>query len=215
MPQHIYILSGLGADRRLFAKLQFDGFEVHHLEWLTPEHNEHLAHYAQRLCMHIQAPNPILIGLSFGGIVAMEMAKQIPVKKLILLASVKTKHDIPWYYRTAGRLHLHKAMPTTLLKKTNPLTYWFFGTHNEEERLLLKQILQDTPPQFLRWAIHQIVTWQNQHIPANLIHIHGAADRLLPLPKQTPTFVLKNAGHFFTLNRAPELNRLLLEVLTH
>jgi hypothetical protein len=66
----VYCLSGLGADARAFRNLDFTGYRVHHVAWEKPVRNESIAHYAARISRHIASQNPVLIGLSFGGIMS-------------------------------------------------------------------------------------------------------------------------------------------------
>jgi len=72
---HIYILSGLGVDRRVFNKMNFKGLNLTYLDWIAPLPTESISCYALRLSAKITTERPILIGLSFGGMIAMEIAK--------------------------------------------------------------------------------------------------------------------------------------------
>jgi esterase/lipase len=83
MKTPIYILSGLGADERVFKKLDFTNYQVTFIQW-EQTIGLSLKEYATLQLKQIKEPNPILIGLSFGGIIAIEIAQQISVKKLYL-----------------------------------------------------------------------------------------------------------------------------------
>ncbi len=209
MTKELYIFSGLGADERVFQKLDFSGFKTTFVKWIVPQDKETIEHYATRLLDQISATNPTLIGLSFGGLIAVEVAKQIDTQKVILIASAKTKSEIPFYYRFAGRLGLHRLLPTGLLKSSNFVTNWFFGTSSTFEKQLLKQILNDTDPAFLKWAIDKVTCWTNQTQTKNIFHIHGTSDRILPLSFINCDQTLKNGGHLMTLNKADELNNII------
>ncbi|MVZ64118.1 alpha/beta hydrolase [Sphingobacterium humi] len=213
LAKELYIFSGLGADERVFQRLDFSGFSVTFIKWLEPLDRETIENYTTRLLDQVTTVNPILIGLSFGGMIAVEAAKQIDTERVILLSSAKTKHEIPFYYRFAGSLSLHKLLPTWTLKKPNILTNWFFGTHSAFDRQLLKQILTDTDADFLKWAIDKIVCWKNRTLPINIFHVHGTDDRILPLKFIAYDKAIKNAGHLMTLNRAEELNKIILQEL--
>ena len=128
MTKQLYIFSGLGADERVFQRLDFSDFKTTYIKWIAPYDKETIEHYTTRLLDQITTTNPTLIGLSFGGLIAVEVAKQIDTEKVILIASAKTKNEIPFYYRFAGQLGLHKLLPTRLLKSSNFVTNWFFGT---------------------------------------------------------------------------------------
>lgn len=209
MAKELYIFSGLGADERVFQHLDFSDFSTTFIKWIVPHEDEAIENYATRLLDQISLTKPTLIGLSFGGIMAIEVAKQIDTKKVIVIASAKTKNEIPFYYRFAGKLGLHKLLPIRLLKSSNFITNWFFGTSSEFDKLLLKQILKDTDPTFLKWAIGKIVLWTNLTPPKNIFHIHGTRDRILPLIFVKCNLKIKRGGHLMTLNQTKELNQIL------
>ncbi|HRG09492.1 MAG TPA: alpha/beta hydrolase, partial [Cyclobacteriaceae bacterium] len=100
----VYLLSGLGADKRVFDFLKLDDVELIHIEWVRPEESESIEVYTKRILTQITTDKPILIGVSFGGIIATEIAKQIDCEKIIFVSSATTKADIPLLYRVAGQL---------------------------------------------------------------------------------------------------------------
>lgn len=210
---HIYILSGLGVDRRVFDKVNFGGLKVIHLEWIPPISTESISCYAQRLSTKITTECPVLIGLSFGGMVAMEIAKIIDVKQVILLASAKDDNELPKLYKLIGTLRIHKFIPASVLKSHHILSNYFFGISLKEDKIMLKQILQETDAKFLSWAINQIVKWKNKTIPNNLVHIHGCKDRIIPIRNVIPTFIIQRAGHFMTVTHAKEIESLIQKIL--
>src|SRR5690606_32143599 len=110
LTQEIYIFSGLGADERVFQQLDFSNFRTTFVEWIVPQDPDTIEQYATRLLDQINSTKPVLIGLSFGGLIAVEVAKQIDTQQVIIIASAKTRHEIPFYYRIAGRLGLHKLL---------------------------------------------------------------------------------------------------------
>ena len=138
MTKELYIFSGLGADERVFQRLDFSGITTTFIKWILPQENETIENYATRLLDQIPTAKPTLIGLSFGGLIAIEVAKQIDIEKIILIASAKTKKEIPFYYRSAKPLGLHKLIPVRILKSTNFTTNWFFGTTSALVERLLK-----------------------------------------------------------------------------
>jgi esterase/lipase len=206
----VYILSGLGADERVFQLLDFSSFNPIFIKWISPIEQETIESYSTRLLEQIKAKKPTIIGLSFGGIIAIEIAKQIKTEKIILLASVKTKNEVPFYYRLAGLIGLHKLLPTKLLKKQNFITNWFFGATSIKDKKLLKQILSDTDVNFLKWAIDKIVCWANQTKVENVYHIHGSKDRILPKSFVKCNLLVTNGGHLMTLNKTKEIDTALL-----
>lgn len=210
---HIYILSGLGVDQRVFSKIDFEGLHVTYIDWISPLLKESMSDYAKRMSLQILDDKPILIGLSFGGMMAMEIAKIIEVQKIVLLASAKNDRELPFLYRVIGALKLNRIIPNAFLKQHNIIVDYFFGISSREDKLMLKKILLDTDPIFLGWAINQILNWRNREIPAPVIHIHGDKDRIIPTSKIKPTYLIENAGHFMTMTHAKEIEMLLKRVI--
>ncbi|HEU5289478.1 MAG TPA: alpha/beta hydrolase [Cyclobacteriaceae bacterium] len=209
--KEVYLLSGLGADKRVFDFLDFSDYQVRHIEWISPNENESIESYAQRLSDQIQNQKPILIGVSFGGMMAVEIAKLREPEKVILISSAKTKHDIPMLYWLAGMSNIVKILPGSLFKKVNSLTYWFFGAHGTIEQAMLRKIISDTDDTFLKWAINQITNWKNETIIRNTFLIHGNQDRILPNKK--PDFIIEKGGHLMITNRPAEINSIIRKLI--
>jgi pimeloyl-ACP methyl ester carboxylesterase len=211
MKQVIYVFSGLGANEKVFQRIHFEVYKPIFIKWVIPNNRETIEQYALRLTKQITTPKPILIGLSFGGIMAIEVAKHIETTKVILLASAKTKYEIPFYYRWAGAMQLHKLIPAVILTRANAFTNWLFGASTTFEKKLLQETLLQTNTVFLKWAMDAIVHWNNKTITANLYHIHGTKDRILPVRFVNCNIKIMGGGHFMTLHKALELSKILLE----
>lgn len=210
----IYFISGLGADQRVFQNLKLEGFRPVHIEWEPPQPGETLPHYAQRLLGQVTAQRPILVGLSFGGLVAMEMAKQSHPAQVVLLSSAKTAEEIPAYFKLFRWLPVHLILPfKRLLWAVYWFLFWLFSLGTQAERDLLRQILLDTDPRFMKWAIHRVVTWRNQDVPANVVQVHGGCDRIFPVGNVNPDVLLEDGGHFMVMNRAGRLSTILVNLL--
>lgn len=209
--KEIYVLSGLGVDERVFKFVDFGKHQVTFVKWISPLADESIEGYAKRLVSQINSVRPVLIGLSFGGMMAIEISKFIETEKIILISSAKTTNEIPFYFRWVGFFGLHKIVPARLTSKSNWLAQWFFGAASEIDKRMLDDILRETDPIFLKWAIDKIVNWKNSQIPKNLIHIHGNTDKLLPLT--ICDFPIKEGGHLMILNKAREISSLLQKIL--
>jgi len=128
----IYIFSGLGVDKRVFDYINFFDLNVVFIDWIDPLKKETFESYAQRISKDFEKDS-ILIGLSFGGMLAVEVSKIIPIKKVILLASAKNKNELPKWFLIAGKLKLNRIIPSSLLKSTNFITNWLFGAKTSAE----------------------------------------------------------------------------------
>jgi pimeloyl-ACP methyl ester carboxylesterase len=207
----LFLFSGLGADQRVFEFLDLAQYKLHHIQWIPPLKHEPIESYAKRILTQITIDKPVLIGVSFGGMMAIEVAKLIPTEKVILISSARTRSDLPVYYRLAGRLRLQKLVPRALLKKTNPLLFWLFGTESKQEKDLLRSIIRDTDINFLQWAIDKIVTWQNKDVVKNTISVYGTKDRLLP--SREGDHRIDKGGHLMIVNRAVKISGIIKQLL--
>jgi pimeloyl-ACP methyl ester carboxylesterase len=207
--KNIWFLSGLGADERAFQNLDCSGWNPHFVAWIPPLEKETIRDYSKRLLAQITEANPILVGYSFGGMVAVEMAQLIPARKVIIIASAKTRDELPPHFRAVSHLPVYRLVPPGWIIKPKEIYYWLFDVHRQEEKKLLSEIIQDTDPAFLSWAMKAITGWQNTRVPNHLVHIHGTADRILPFRYVRPDVVIQNGGHFMLVNRAAEISNLL------
>jgi hypothetical protein len=205
MKTKLFVFSGLGADKRIFAKLDLSVFDCVFIDWITPEKNETLQQYALRISKDIPV-NASILAVSFGGMLAVEIANHKKLSHLFLISSAKTKFELPVLYRLAGKFGLVQLLPSKLLKKANFISYWFFGMKNSEEKRLLKVILNDTDSTFLKWAMKAICLWKNEKVPENFTHIHGSADRILPYRKIKGASKIENGGHLMVFKNSSELS---------
>lgn len=211
--QTIYMFSGLGADYRAFQNLHLQGYKLVHVHWISPEKSESMAHYASRIKSQVTSPDPIIIGLSFGGMIAVEIAKQMPVRKLILISSAKTKEDLAAGNSLFFKLKLYKIIPGSLLKQSNFIVNNLFGAETKKDKKILAEILQDSDPHFFRWAMDNIVHWNNETIPPHLMHIHGTADKIIPYSAVKADYSIEGGGHLMVLSHADTISNIILDYL--
>jgi len=207
--KNVYFFSGLGADERVFQFVDLSFCNPVFIKWNFPFENESIEDYASKLLEQIKNENPILVGVSFGGMMAVEVSKLIKTEKIILISSAKTKYEIPFYFKAAGKLNVHKIIPTSLLQNFNSINNFLFGVKIKEEKSLLKTIIHETNPQFLNWAINKIVNWQNEFVPRYIIHIHGTNDKILPIKFLDTDFKIKNGGHFMIVHNSLEIGEII------
>ncbi|WMJ74340.1 hypothetical protein RCC89_14365 [Cytophagaceae bacterium ABcell3] len=99
------------------------------------------------------------------------------------------------------------------MKKPNIFTNWLFGAETLHDKKILAQILNDTDPAFLTWAMDQIVSWSHTSVSGNITHIHGSKDRLLPIVFNNPDIIIENGGHLMTINQAHKIMQILCNII--
>ena len=206
----LYMIGGLGADERVFKFLKLN-FETQVIKWIEPKPKEKLNDYSNRLLKQINQDEEFgILGVSFGGIIAIEISKLIKPKKLILISSVETCKQLPQTYVALGKTQILKLIPNQLIKPPKPLMGFLFGAKNKQ---LLKQIINDTKPEFIRWALNAIINWSNKETPIEAIRIHGTKDKLIPLKGKA--IEVKYGGHFMIVDKAEEISKLVNEQMKY
>ncbi|MBS1783259.1 MAG: alpha/beta hydrolase [Bacteroidetes bacterium] len=212
---NIYCISGLGADERIFRKLDIPNVQLVHLPWLPFDVHDDLPCYAQKMSSLLPEKNPIILGLSFGGMLATEIALQQNVKHVFLVSSAKGKQELPEMSRLLSYMINHKLVPFKLFSSPNQILYNRFGVNSDDDKHLLNDIMKDTDTHFLGWAFRAIINWRNTTIPSNVTHIHGTADRILPPESITANFWLNEGSHMMVYNRAKEVSALIAQTISH
>ena len=210
----VYLISGLGADRTVFRNLTFSkGVKIHYLDWITPKAKESLQEYALRLAEDIDTSKTFcIIGLSFGGMLATEIASVLEPQRTILISSISSKYGLPWYYHLAGRIRINKLIPSIKPDSVPRFISSFFGVETKDESLFFNQLMRHTDPHFSKWAIDSILKWNRTESPPGIVRIHGGKDRVLPIRDAKVDYLINDGGHFMIFNRAETISGILTEV---
>lgn len=202
----LYAISGLGADKRVFQHLNLK-FELIHLDWIKPIKNEPIENYARRLSDSIATTEPFgIIGVSFGGLIAVEITKLVNPMITILISSAETKHELRKIYRLFGKTHFIKLMPRFAFNLPRTIANYLFGASNKK---LLKDILDDSDMYFTKWAVSQLIRWQNMDRIRPIIKINGTKDKLIPADNHKNTVAVKDGEHFMIVDMADEITELI------
>jgi pimeloyl-ACP methyl ester carboxylesterase len=208
--QPIYCIAGLAADFRIFENLSIPNAILYPIRWEEPLLNESLPEYAKRLSVQILHEDAILLGVSFGGMIATEISKHMPIKQTIIISSCKSNSELPYYLRLAGMLSLHKVVPYWAVTRSSTLNRFLFDTRSEREELLLKQLmLKHSNPIWLKRFVNMILKWKDSEMPTGIFHIHGQSDRLLRPGKIKADVWLSDGGHFMIWNKAAEISYII------
>lgn len=209
----LYFIGGLGADKRIFQKLRLPAdVVIKYIEWIDPIKDETLANYCRRIAGQIDTSAPYTIaGVSFGGMVAVELGKFMQPASTIIISSCATCKEMPAIYSILNKLKIPWLLPSKINRVGEFFVLWSFDVKEPEEKQLLREILADTSPVFMKWAIDKILTWQNMERPQSVFHIHGKIDKVFPAKNVHANVMIDNGGHFMVYNKADEISKILTE----
>lgn len=210
----IFLIAGLGADTRLFNNIDLGDHDVTPVDWLEPNERDTLATYAQKLIhQYFITDNTIVIGVSLGGMLAVEIAKQVRLNKVILISSIKTVNEAPWYFKVGKVLPLYKLIPASALPKLGFMIRPVFGKMNAHDTWLFNDMLKQSSPKFIKWAMGAVLKWDNETIPANLYHIAGDKDLVFSYKNISNASIIKGGTHIMVFDKAKQINKILKGIL--
>ncbi|MEY4012074.1 MAG: hypothetical protein RIT22_1198 [Bacteroidota bacterium] len=212
----VYFMPGLAASSLIFERIDLpqELFEVHFLDWELPVGEESLAEYAKRMSEKITAPNPVLIGVSFGGILVQEMAAFLNPQKVIIISSVKSNLEFPRRMKIAKTTKAYKLIPTSIFSNIEKLSTFSFGKSIAQRLKLYKRYLSVRDVQYLDWAIERIVLWDRILVDKTVVHIHGDADEVFPMEYISECIVVKGGTHVMVLSKYKWLNENLPAIIS-
>lgn len=212
---HVYLMPGLAANSSIFEFIELpkDKFEIHLLDWVIPISGESLRDYAKRMCKFIEHDNCVLLGVSFGGVVAQEMAQFLKLKRLIIVSSVKCQRELPRRMRYTSKTKLFKILPTSIVRHMDKLEKLVVGDFAKKRIELYKKYLSVTDTRYLDWAIENMVCWDKREPMEEIVHIHGDKDEIFPYKYIEDCITVPNGTHIMIINRFRWFNEHLEEII--
>jgi len=213
----IVLFPGLGADARLFREQQARFPSLTVVSWIQPRGSESLADYAARLASDVSGLHPSYIGgSSFGGMVALEVARLLRPRGVFLLGSCRSPRSIRGVLRFGTRIA--SVLPESLLRRgdlfATPVAR-VMGSRSREIATLVAEMYRSVSPRLIRWGAGAIRNWPGLEDPGVPVHhIHGQSDRVIPLRGVRPDRVVPGAGHLLTLTHPEAVNAFLAEEMS-
>lgn len=208
----IHLIPGLGADGRIFQR-----FMPHAPQRVAHAHprmemGSSLRHYAEVLAQRIPPGSPhVLVGMSMGGMIAQELAAVTRPVRTVIISSWKGPQEMPLPLRTLRGTHPERTINPVLLRRLGPMIRWTMGVSTPEEVALLNAFMRDCPLEQLKVQVNAVMEWEGPANPVpGLIHIHGDADRLMPVGLIKDALVVKGGGHFMVYTQAQAVEQALL-----
>jgi pimeloyl-ACP methyl ester carboxylesterase len=213
VPHRLVLLPGLGADSRLFDLQRAEFPDIVVPPWLEPEPGEELPAYAARLAQTVREPDDayVLGGASFGGMLALEMARLLRPGAVVLIGSAFSGREVCRWLRWLECVG--HPLPTGAInagRTLTPMVAPIFSSASRCDLDLFLDMLNQTPTRFLRWAGRAIMRWTFQGELACPVHrIHGAADFVIQPPRANGVRLVNGAGHVLSMTHPEETNAFL------
>jgi pimeloyl-ACP methyl ester carboxylesterase len=208
---------GLGATQDLFYEQRKAFPNALFPAWIDPLENESLQSYGKRMAASLKDDrNPsILVGMSFGSQVALEVSKHLPTQSIVIISGFRNEREVS--IRLKRQVKWGLALPDALIRWTaeKVLAPYFIKKErlSEEHSEILVRMSQEIDLSFFRWASKAAASWTYQeptNKPTNIIQVHGEMDFVVRLNElKGPDLVLKNAQHLIQFTHAHEINKVI------
>ena len=208
-------MPGLAANASIFERISLpeNQFDTYFMEWEIPLDNETLSEYAQRISKKVTHENPVLVGVSFGGILVQEMAQFLNPRKIIIISSVKSNLEFPTAFKLAKQTKAYKLIPTSLIDNVYNLAKFTFGEKVIKRLKLYQMFLTVRDKKYLDWSIESIILWDRKKADPNVVHIHGDADEVFPIKYIKDCIVVKGGTHIMILTKYKWINANLPKII--
>lgn len=227
IPARIVLLPGLGADPRIFDRQQrYFGNDLECPDWLQPGINESSDDYARRWAEKLlPAPGdtrPLFLGgVSFGGMVAMQMAQHLRPEAIILLGSCRSTTAKPPRWQVARKVS--DLIPRWLFGRSflaaAGLWVSILDQMDGPHRSVMIAMSADSDPDLIRWGGHACADWafDESTIPdfPPVHQIHGRLDAIIPLHPGDPDSVIPDGRHIIHFSHPETVNRYIMDVIRH
>ncbi|MDB4063840.1 alpha/beta hydrolase [Flavobacteriaceae bacterium] len=211
---NLYCMPGMAASPKIFEFISLPKpIKIHLLSWIPPLKDEPLTDYAIRMCERVTQTNPILLGVSFGGVLVQEMSKYLPGCQVVIVSSIKSKDELPLSMKMAKKTNAHKLLPMQWINNLDNLSLFVFGEGIQKRLALYQKYLSERNPDYLSWAIDSLVNWDKTEISNNIIHIHGEKDTVFPIKNLSHPFIKIKGGHAAIITQAHWFNKELSKIL--
>jgi len=205
---HVYLMPGMSANSLIFERIEFpSNFSLHYLEWIDPRKDESLEEYAKRFSKLIIHKNPILIGVSFGGVLIQEISKIIKYNKLIIISSIKCNEELPPHMKFGKITKSYKLLPLKWINDFESLISFVLGPKIKKRVELYRKYLSKRDQNYLNWCIRELIEWKQNKPIDNIIHIHGSKDVIFPTNLLSDYIELPGGDHAMILKRAEWISK--------
>lgn len=185
------------------------------VQWLDPIPKESLLNYCKRIITQYGiTQQDIIVGLSFGGLIAQQIAQILDQRFVILISSFRTKEDLRLLFKKGLQFRLYKLMPEIKFPLISEVVANVLNSGTTEGKPVLKAMLETTDMKLLKWSIEKIfqqdIELGQEAIKYNLL---GNKDRVMKIWRNKTTHIIQGGSHFMVYDKAKEVSTAIKQIL--
>ena len=208
-------MPGLAASSLVFENIRLKNskYQLHRIDWIQPNRNENIKSFCVRLSKKIKHKEPILLGVSFGGIIVQELDKILKVKKLIIVSSVKSHTEYPFVFKIARDYQLNNALPFGMFDNFIKFSLKLNINKLYKRIDLAERYLTERDEKYLEWAVWSLLNWKQDEYRSDIIHIHGDKDKVFPIENISNCIKIRDGRHEMIILKAKWFNENLIPLI--
>lgn len=207
----IYCIPGLGLNSEIYRNIEFENANVHVFNWFNPDFDESFDTYVNRFASQIQKRNRplIIVGHSFGGIIAQELQKIVNADKLILLSTITSREELPFKLKILKATKIHRMVNKSLIKSTFHLFGRRHGYSSKELQKLVLDSIIDLSGYYFNWSVDQVISWDSTTVDSPILRIHGKKDNTFPARKIKEAVWLEDGDHLLLFKKGDRVSEII------
>lgn len=212
----IYCFPGQGANRHLFDSLRLDtNYTLKIIEYGTPERGMDIKSFAKSLAVQIDTTQKfVLLGVSLGGMICVELNELLHPEKTILISSAKNRNELPFRYKFQKVIPFYKLFGGKILIVGAKCLQPIVEPDRNKNKATFKAMLGSKSPIYMKRSIALIINWERTTNTKQIYHIHGAKDHTLPIKHIVKPYAIVSKGsHMMTLTSAKEISKIVNTIL--
>lgn len=195
-------------------KLPEDKYKMHFLEWLMPlSKNESLKDYVKRFAKQITEKNAVFIGVSFGGVLAQELAQILPCKKIILISSVKSPNEYSTFFKIVKSTRVYKLLPISFINWGEDFLRKNGSKKIKNTLTVYRKFLPIRNKTYTQWAVRSFLHWKGCKNDKDLLHLHGDKDKIIPVKYIRQCILINRGTHVMILTKSSSIQRHIISFL--
>ena len=211
----VYLLPGQGSDSNIFNNLKLSqNFQLKNIYYPIPPKNCSMEDYSKIIAQQIDTNKTFaLIGVSMGGMICTELTDILHPEKVIIVASAKCRKELPFRYRFQKQIPINKIIPNSIIKLGAKTLQPIVEPDRNKYKEVFKGMLQRKNKIFMKRSVNMIVNWNKKKYSDKINHIHGTADKTLPIRNIKTKYIITKGSHMMMLTKADEINVIINEIL--
>jgi hypothetical protein len=180
--------------------------------YLPPINKEYSEENLQIVCDAIKGQihnkRPILLGFCYGGVLAIEVARQLVSPRVILVSSLLSSDELPLSHKLLAKYFL--VTPESGLSLVgNSLV--FVTKTLLSSKVIIPRIWMKVPQN--RFIARHALNLRPLPSEQIIDRIHGERDAIVPIRLISNAKVIKNAGHFLFISHRKEMLKQLGKII--